>query len=322
LQLLLGGLWLLDGALQFQPFMFSKEFFQGILGMANMGLPAPAARADHWVASLLVAHPAAWNAMFASLQVLLGLGLLYRRTAKLALAVSIPWALGVWIIGEGFGGLFMGGTSLVDGAPGAALIYAVLAVLAWPTISTGTRDATGRVAWLLTWSGSALLELQTINHAPTVPGAQINNGRFGEPGWLAWLNATGGHLIGHRGTEFAVALGVTAVLVGVGVWWTATRRAALAVGIALAGILGVLGQDLGAIATGHGTDPGTGPLLILLGLALWPAAARVADARDPAPVRRPTPVDELPRPLPVPLPVRAPAGAPAVGAMVAAGRQG
>ena len=288
LELALGGLWLLDGALQFQPFMFSKEFFQGILGMANMGLPGPAARADFWVASLLLAHPAAWNAVFASVQVLLGVGLLYRRTSRVALAASIPWALGVWVIGEGFGGLFMGGTSLITGAPGAALLYAVLAVLAWPSVSTQVRDVTSRVAWMVAWSGSALLELQTINHLPTVPGAQINNGRFGEPAGLAWLNAAAGHLIGPRGTELAVVLGMTAGLVGIGVWWPATRRAALTIGMMLAGFLGVLGQDLGAIATGHGTDPGTGPLLILLALVMWPAAVKTADARTPSALR-PTP---------------------------------
>lgn len=291
LELALGGLWLLDGALQFQPFMFSKEFFQGILGMANMGLPGPASRADFRVASILVAHPAAWNALFASLQVLLGVGLMYRRTARVALAVSIPWALGVWIIGEGFGGLFMGGTSLVNGAPGAALLYAVLGIMAWPGLSPRIGDAIGRVAWLMAWCGGALLELQTINHLPAVPGAQIYNGRFGEPGWLAWLNASAGRLIGRRGTEFAVALGVTAALVGIGVWWPGTRRAAVTVGIVLAGLLWVFGQDLGTIATGHGTDPNTGPLLILLGLVLRPAAVR-----SPAGGRAPSPAWPAPQP--------------------------
>src|ERR1700733_1929069 len=132
LEMVLGGLWLLDGALQFQPYMFSKGFFAGILGMANMGLPRPLSNADFHVASLLVAHPVAWNVVFASLQVALGVGLLWPRSARVARLVSIPWALGVWVIGEGVGGLFMGGTSLVTGVPGAALLYAVAALILWP----------------------------------------------------------------------------------------------------------------------------------------------------------------------------------------------
>jgi hypothetical protein len=279
MEITLGGLWLVDGVLQFQPFMFTKEFFQGILGMANMGLPPPVSRGAFWVASFLVAHPAVWNGVFATLQILLGLGLLYRRTARAALLLSVPWALGVWVVGEGFGGLFMGGTSLIDGAPGAAILYAVVAVVLWPDIPPRMRDNTGRAAWVLAWSASALLELQTVNHAPTVPAAQIRNAGFGEPGWLAWLNAAAGHLVGHRGTEFAVGLGVTASMVGLGVCWSVSRRTALAAGMVLAAALALVGQDLGAIATGHGTDPGTGPLFILLGLALWSTMLAPAGAR-------------------------------------------
>jgi hypothetical protein len=270
IEVALGVLWLLDGALQFQPFMFRREFFEGILGMANMGLPGPVSTADYRVASILVAHPVPWNTLFACLQVMLGLGLLYKPTARVALAASIPWALGVWVIGEGFGGLFMGGTSLLTGAPGAALLYAVLGVLAWPGLAPRLREDIGVASWIVVWVGSALLELESVNHAAKVPGSQIANGRFGEPGWLAWLNSAAGRLIGSAGVEFAVLLGVTGVLIGVGVLWPVTRRPVLAAGMVLAAFVGLLGQDLGGIATRHGTDPGTGPLLFLFALALWP----------------------------------------------------
>ena len=53
----LGVLWLLDGALQFQPYMFTRAFMAGILGMANMGLPGPLATADFHVAELLTRRP-------------------------------------------------------------------------------------------------------------------------------------------------------------------------------------------------------------------------------------------------------------------------
>lgn len=269
LQIGLGLLWLLDGALQFQPFMFTKSFFAGVLGMANMGLPGPVATAVYPIAELVVAHPAVWNALFASLQVALGAGLLYRRTARVALIASVPWALGVWVIGEGFGGLFMG-TSLLIGAPGAAVLYAVLAVLAWPSLGAPARDLVGRTAWCLTWAGSALLEFEVINHDASVPGAQIADGSPGEPAWLAWLDRTAGHALHGQGVGFAVALGVSGGLIGLGVWWRRSAPVAVIAGIVLAVGVGVIGQDLGNIATGQGTDPGTGPLLVLFALALWP----------------------------------------------------
>ena len=69
--------------------------------------------------------------------------------------------------------LFMGGTSLLTGAPGAALLYAIIAVVIWPP---RIRAGAGRLAWAVVWVGSALLELQATNHAAGVPAAQIANG--------------------------------------------------------------------------------------------------------------------------------------------------
>jgi hypothetical protein len=64
--------------------------------------------------------------------VLLGLGIAWRPTVKLALGASVAWALGVWWFGEGLGGVLAGTASPVNGAPGAVLLYALLAVLLWP----------------------------------------------------------------------------------------------------------------------------------------------------------------------------------------------
>ncbi len=120
-------IWVLDGALQFQPYMFSNAFFANMLGMANMGLPGPVSSGIYQVTRLLTMHPVIWNALFASLQVVIGIGLMWGRSAALARCVSIVWALGVWVVGEGVGALFMPGTSALNGAPGAALLYAVVA---------------------------------------------------------------------------------------------------------------------------------------------------------------------------------------------------
>ena len=283
LEIALGLLWLLDGALQFQPYMFTDAFFKDIWGMANMGLPGPVATLDYDLARMFTAHPVAWNAVFASFQVGLGLGLLWRRTATIARAASIAWALGVWVVGEGFGGMFMGGSSLVIGAPGAALLYALAGVLLWPgrryegaaVADAGVGGpALARWAWVTLWTGTAFLELEAANHTGSVPAAQLANGGEDEPSALAALNHLVGHLVGSRGTAFAVGVGLTAVAVGLGVVWPQTRRAALARGMLVATVVWVVGQDLGAVMTGQGTDPGTAPLVVLLALVLWPRHVR------------------------------------------------
>ncbi|MFF4361375.1 hypothetical protein [Streptomyces sp. NPDC001604] len=278
LEIALGALWLVDGVLQFQPSMFTRGFFVDTLGMANMGLPGPVATVEYDLTSMLAAHPALWNALFASLQVALGVGLLWRRTARPALALSILWALGVWTVGEGFGGLFMGGTDLLTGAPGAALLYALVALMLWPrTDRTGPSIADGGVlggvaarwVWLLLWIGTAALELEPAAH---VPAAQLSNTGEEEPAVIAAVNHAVGGLVAGWAAGFVVVLGLLQVAVGVGLLAVRTRRPALSAGIALAVTTGLLGQDLGGLLTGHATDPGTGPPLVLFALTLWPRA--------------------------------------------------
>jgi hypothetical protein len=299
LEIALGVLWLIDGALQLQPFMFTKDFFAGILGMANMGLPGPVTTVNLAIGDLLIVHPVLFNTIFATLQVALGVGLLWPRTANITRGVSIAWALGVWMIGEGFGGLGMDGTGLLTGAPGAAVLYAVLALVLWPSprsarLVSGDAVADGgavqrgrwvRYVWAVVWVGIALLEFEPLSHAAGVPAAQLVNIGQGEPGWLAAVNSAVGGLFTGAGLVFAIVVGALAVFVGIGVFDHRTRRAALVVGIVLAVFSGLFGQDLGGLFTGQATDPGTGPLLVLFALSLWPVTVGIAeetihDSRD------------------------------------------
>jgi len=279
LEIALGVIWVLDGALQFQPYMFSNAFFSDMLGMANMGLPGPVSSGIYQVTRLLTMHPVIWNAVFASLQVTIGIGLMCGRSAALARCVSIVWALGVWVVGEGVGALFMPGTSALNGAPGAALLYAVVAVVLWPRrpddgsapAGAGVLGATGALwCWAVLWTGLSLLELSAANHAAVVPAAEVANIGHGEPGWLAVINQDAGHLLAGRGAAFALAAGLVQLATGLGAMRPRWRRVALGMGIALAITYGVLGQDLGGLLTGRATDPGTAPLLVLFALALWP----------------------------------------------------
>ena len=304
LEMALGGLWLLDGALQLQPYMFTRDFFSNVLGMANMGLPGPVSRVDFSITGLLVAHPVVWNTLFASLQVALGVALLAGprlgggRPARWALPASAVWAMALWVVGEGFGGIFMGGASVLNGAPGAAVVYAFAALALWrrgaapveggPADGGAVDDRRGAVAassilgrwavgaWSAMWAGIALLEVGGPNHLPYVPGAEITDSANGEPAPLAALNHAVGGLVGHHGAAFAVVLGVTAAALAVLPLHPALRRPALAVGMVVVGFLGLVGGDLGGMFTGQGTDPGLAPVAVLLGLLVWPR--RTADA--------------------------------------------
>src|SRR6201995_4690073 len=172
LQLGLAAVWLLDGVLQYQSWMFTKAFGQMLAGAAS-GNPALIARPITWDAHLVEHNPVLLNAVFATIQLLLGLGIAWRPTARVALGASIAWALGVWWFGEGLGGVLATPDSSVAGGPGAVILYALLAVLLWPRARPGPSPAVravgapvARALWLLLWGGMAWIQLLPVNRAP------------------------------------------------------------------------------------------------------------------------------------------------------------
>ncbi|MFC1415831.1 hypothetical protein [Streptacidiphilus cavernicola] len=291
LQIALGVLWLLDGALQLQPYMFTEGFAHQILDPAATGQPAAVAAAVHWAAHMIAAAPVLLNTGFALGQLLLGAALLWARTARWALAASIAWALAVWLFGEGLGGLAGGHTLLLTGAPGAVLLYALAALLAWPERLT-QQDGPARrwrsnvapsawaaTAWAVLWIGGALLQVLPGNGAlPAVTSAAEE-----APGPLASLDRALTSALAANSTAVTVTLALAMAAVGLAALaprpW---RTAAACGGIVLAVLFWTVGQGLGLLTSGQSTDPGTGPLLVLL-------AAAVLSTRTDALPRTPYP---------------------------------
>jgi hypothetical protein len=278
LQLALGAIWLLDAMLQFQPAMFGKGFPQMLAGSAQ-GNPALVARPITWSAAFIDHHVVVLNAIFAAIQLLLGLGIAWRPAVRLALAGSVLWSLGVWWLGEGLGGVLAGTASPVNGAPGAVLLYGLLAVLLWPADrdpaapfvaarAVGRRIA--QASWLGVWLGLAVLALLPASRAisGTIAGTTP-----GEPAWLARVDAHAASVLTRYGLLAAIVLAAVFVVVALGTYLPRrAARAAIVLAVAVAAALW-LAQGLGGILTGSATDPGTGPLLALLALAFWPLAS-------------------------------------------------
>jgi hypothetical protein len=286
LQIALGLAWLLDAALQFQPYMFGRGFVTGVLMRAAAGNPAAVAAPALWADRLIGHDVPAWNAAFAIVQLGIALGLLWRPAVKAALAGSVAWALAVWWLGEGLGGVLTGTASPVTGAPGAVILYALIAALAWPRRSAAGRAAAAagllgprwsRAAWLVLWGSSAYLILQPAVRAPGGLSGAIAGNAAGEPGWLAALDHHVAAAIGPHGLAVSIVLALAFTLIGTGALFRVTARPALALA-AVAGLaIWVIGENFGMILMGTATDPNTGPLLVLLAAACWP----VRPARAP-----------------------------------------
>jgi len=274
LRLSLAVLWLLDGALQCQPRMFTRDFSQSILAPASRGLPSALAAPLHLLAAVVAAHPALMNAGFAIIQIALGAGLLTRRFTRIALGASIAWALMVWAAGEGFGGITTGATMLV-GAPGAALLYAVLAVMAWPSSSREEERPSwwAPAAWSSLWLVGAGLQLVAGNDSSMSLTMALRAAGTSAPRWIARIDQSLATTHLPRWTPAVViALDVLVAMWALVPGWT--RHVSLALGTVFALAQWLLVQGLGDLTSGQSTDPNCGPLIVLLAWATLSAAPR------------------------------------------------
>jgi len=292
LQLSLAVIWLLDAVLQYQSFMFTKGFGQMLAGTAS-GNPGVVASPINWDARLVEQHTVLLNTIFATIQLLLAVGIAWRPTLRVALAASIAWALGVWWFGEGLGEVLNSGASPVNGAPGAVIIYALLAVLLWPSdrhaaaapfaAARAVGAQVARAVWLVLWGSLAYFALMPGNRAPQALNSMIAGMASGEPGWLAGLDNHAASLLAHQGLAASVVLAVALALIAVGVYLPRpAARATVVLAIVVAAVIWVFGEAFGTILAGGATDPNSGLLLILLAVTYWPtpiAASAAAAAQ-------------------------------------------
>lgn len=287
LQLGLGAIWLLDAVLQYQAFMFTKAFGQMLAGTAS-GNPAVVADPITWAARIIEAHPGPANAAFATIQLLLGLGIIWRPAVRVAMASSVVWSVAVWWLGEGLGGVLNGTASPVNGAPGAAIIYALLAVLLWPAgrsgqeapfeaaRTVGTRAA--RLLWLVLWGSLAWFAVgPAASRSAQGLHGMISGVASGQPGWLAAIDNAAARLAVGHGLSAAVILAALLGIIAAGVYAPPlAARAVVVLAVVVAAAIWVAGEDLGQVFTGSATDLNSGPLLALAAAAYWPGPATAA----------------------------------------------
>lgn len=285
----LGVLWLIDAGFQAQPAFFSATVWHQGIAQSVMGEPPWVANSIFWAIGIIAAHAAAWNVLFVLVQCAFGVSLLTDRYPRLAIVASIPYALAVWWVGEGFGALPTGFALLAAGAPGAVVLYPVLGLLAWPPSAPIDRQGPpygadagngrsipiaqriGAAIWILLWAGQCLLLIPWVYPPSQVLTANIEESSIGQPGWLVELAHHASATVASAPILVVVAIVATQLLVGLGVLGSRTRRSALLLGLVSISVFWVVGQDFGGIFAPGSTDPNSAPLIALLALALWPS---------------------------------------------------
>jgi hypothetical protein len=282
LQLGLAVLWLLDGALQCQRFMFTRAFAQTALAPAGTGQPSFVAHTVHWASNVVLAHPVLTNTGFAAIQLGIGLGLCFRRSVRWALAVSVVWGVGVWWLGEGIGGLTTGET-LLTGAPGAALLYAVIAGLAWPSRDGDSAIPPSRwatPAWVTLWIAGAGLQIAAGNNTGSSFAMMLRDVAPDNAGWIGRADRHLSHL--HISNSFVALLIAVEILVAL---WAVipgrVQQVSVITGCVIAASAWVVVQGLGDLTSGQATDPNSGPLILLLAVAVLGTRITPPESRTP-----------------------------------------
>ncbi len=281
IQVALGLIWLLDGALQLQSFMYGRGFIEALTASA-VGQPPWVADSVNWAARIVQSEQALLNTLFALVQIAIGLGLLHRRTVRFALVLSFAWAPLVWWLGEGFGMMLMPMTNPLSGAPGAAILYVMVGLVVWPGESPGgllgLRGA--RLMWGALWLLMAWLWFAAPGSSPNAISETIQGAPSGS-GWLTHLQVSLATLTAGHGLVIGLALAWASIAIGVAVAGNWHARAFLCASIVINLVFWVVGQGFGGILAGGATDPNTAPLFVLLACALYaltPLRPRLAGA--------------------------------------------
>jgi hypothetical protein len=303
LQVVLGLFWILDAALQFQPYMFGQGFVDTFILNNAHGQPFVLGDLITHVGHFVAPDIAVWNTFFALIQLFVGVGLLFRRTVRPALVLSFIWAVAIWVIGEGMGMLLTGTASALTGAPGSVLLYGLLGLMAWPRpprrdvdwsdrpvgIASAAaargigRSVTPLAVWAGYWSLSAVLFVLPDNRTPTSVTSAIVGMAPGQPGWFSHFLTSLGNQLSTSGTQTAWVLAGISVVIGLGPLVARRPEWFLGAGALCAVALWVAGQGLvGNIFTSPVTDPNTGPLVVLLAAAMVPTVRAPREARTPA----------------------------------------
>jgi hypothetical protein len=296
-QVALGCLWILDAALQFQPRMFGQGLVTQMMLPAAQGQPAPVSWSITELARFVRPDVGVWNFFFGAIQLSIGVGMLFRRTVKPAIVAMVAWSFGVWWFGEGFGMLLTGSASPLMGAPGAVLLYPLIALLVWPadastaSVEPGVASSAAAsgplgaraplVAWSGFWAVSAVLWLFPANRARGSVSSMLDSMAGGQPSWYAHFERATANALAHGGSALPWIFALVSLAIAIGPWLARRPTPFLAAGVALEAIYWVTGMAMGGILTGMGTDPNAAPLVALLAVAMVPTLHAVP-ASSPA----------------------------------------
>ena len=274
IQISLGIFWLLDGLLQLQPNMFTKATNENLFNSVAMGQPSLIKAPMDLAAHMFLTNVILFNSLTAITQLVIGILIVSKRYTNLGLIISIGWGLLIWFVGEGFGGLPTMMASVITGAPGAVLLYVIIALA---VLNSDKKEASDKAnqsaywlpfAWAALWIGGGIYQIFSQTASTDMLSQMIYSAPNGGPNWLIGLDQYTAGLINSLGVWANIIIVTTMLLLGLSVFYRRTRIIGIILAIIVSIIFWVVGQNIGTIYSGGSTDPNSGLLYCLMGLAI------------------------------------------------------
>lgn len=292
LQVSLGVVWLIDAILQAQPWMFSRAFGENIIKASAIGQPAIIGKPLMIIAGVVIRYPQL-NVIFMLAQFAIAFGiLLSKKTLKPALLASVLWGIGVWYVGDGFGGIFTGGGAMLAGFPTAPILYSIVSIALWPRDSESGPLAKGdgklalllkkcdrlfermsssmaRVSWSILWIAGSLFALTSSQLKAGTLAQAVSASAAASPGWLANIDKAILPEVRSLGIGLVVAVALVELAIGLLALHSRSLKISLWAGSIVSIAYWIFGQSLGAITTGQSTDLNSAPLFILVAVIVY-----------------------------------------------------
>lgn len=277
----LGLFWCIAGILQLQPQM-AFGFGHFVIAQSSQSLPGSLPTAMTPLVVFWASHEILLNAAAGSFQLFLGISLLSLRSklyANVVSALSFAWAVGLWTFGEGMGGIFQAGASLLSGSPGSALIYAIISVIIMlPSDKIAKRSSVAVMsAIFLVFAVVQALPLEgywdPFAISAITSGLTVNP----QPRILVKLLAGSAQILKITAINWNAAL--IAIMSVTGVLWSTRQRLAAYLTLIFSLLVWVLWQDFGIFGF-YSTDLNTAPSLALVSVTILLASRRNSNAED------------------------------------------
>lgn len=273
-EIILGIFWIIDGLLELQPKLLTTKLAISVIKPMALGQPLILKDLILNVSHIIINHPLFYGLIFGLIQISIGLLIIFKKSNRLGIYISIFWGILVWIIGEGLAGLLTNHSYLEVGAPGAVLLYVIFGfVLLFKNRSMSQKIII--YIWAIIWILGAILLLKNSQGSLKVYLETLQSNLVYTPIWLININSSLIKVISLFGNWSIIYISGIYLAIGIlALFSLKLLKISLILGIILALIIWFVGEDLGGFYTGIMTDPNSAPLIILLASYIFPYKIR------------------------------------------------